>query len=452
MPTQLQSRAQELAEQFATNARKPVVIEFAGVPKAGKTSTISQVQMFLKRCGFRVEVVIERASVCPIRDKRHSNFNVWTACTTLANILEQTQDPPRNEDPQILILDRGLFDSICWLTMMERLSRLRSAEREALERYLTQADWRDRLNAVVLMKTSPEDAMKRGRGYLPVEAAGSIMNYEVLGQMLATTRETANRLKDQFRIFEVDTSSDNLKNNPEGTAQNVANIVLDLVEEHLQEDILSLPKTATKTMFGEKTIMAKDETEALVRMFNEQGSYRHRKDVEADKDAVQALPVVVVRNKNGDVLRLKRRERSETNSLHQKFVIWAGGHVRKEDARSGNAIIAGVLRELQEELRLSLEPGDLHLLGALYDTSGERTAKHAAIVYEWRAKTDDVAVVLSSAEFFERRGTSVSGTFISLNELVNEINTGEVKEPWSTEIAKALLPSEEATFIPNLFS
>ena len=61
MSSPLQLRAQELAEKFATDARKPLVIEFAGVPKAGKTSTINQVSMFLKRCGFRVEVVIERA-------------------------------------------------------------------------------------------------------------------------------------------------------------------------------------------------------------------------------------------------------------------------------------------------------------------------------------------------------------------------------------------------------
>jgi predicted ATPase len=130
----LQIRAENAAEHFAATARKPIVIEFAGVPKAGKTTTLGQLQSFLKRCGFRVEVVIERASVCPIRDKKHSNFNVWTACTTLAQILEKTQDPPRIDDPHILILDRGLFDSICWLTFMERLERIRTDDRKMIER------------------------------------------------------------------------------------------------------------------------------------------------------------------------------------------------------------------------------------------------------------------------------------------------------------------------------
>jgi predicted ATPase len=129
MKSELQIRAEAAAKKFQIDARRPVVIEFAGVPKAGKTSTIAQIQNFLKRCGFRVQVVIERASVCPIRDKKHFTFNIWTAATTLSQILQQTQEPPRAEDPQILILDRGLFDSVTWLTMMDKLSRIRSEDR-----------------------------------------------------------------------------------------------------------------------------------------------------------------------------------------------------------------------------------------------------------------------------------------------------------------------------------
>ena len=85
----LQERAERAVKLFHHKARKPLVIEFAGVPKAGKTSTLNQVHGFLKRCGFRTEVVVERASVCPIRDKKHANFNIWT----LASRLCQCENP-----------------------------------------------------------------------------------------------------------------------------------------------------------------------------------------------------------------------------------------------------------------------------------------------------------------------------------------------------------------------
>ena len=134
--TGLQLRAEEALARFRNEGRKPIIIEFAGVPKSGKTSTIGQIYNFFKRCGFRVQVVVERASVCPIRDKKHFTFNVWTASTTLAQILQNTQEPPRSDDPDILILDRGLFDSVCWLTMMDRLSRIRTADRLKIENFL----------------------------------------------------------------------------------------------------------------------------------------------------------------------------------------------------------------------------------------------------------------------------------------------------------------------------
>jgi predicted ATPase len=254
MKSPLQTRAESLAQDFRRKGRKPVVIEFAGTPKAGKTTTLSSVSAFLKRTGFKVEVVIERASVCPIRDKKHSNFNIWTACTTLAQILEKTQIPPRVDDPEILILDRGLFDSIAWLEMMERLARIRREEREVAERFLLLPDWRKRVSGVVVMTASPTDAMAREQGDLPVEGStGSIMNQAVLEQFRHNTEEACKRLGNLFRIFEVNTSescSDKKK-----TAEKVAGMVLDLISEQLEEEILCLSKTEVRKILVEKRLL-----------------------------------------------------------------------------------------------------------------------------------------------------------------------------------------------------
>ncbi len=445
----LQIRAQNAAKRFAETARKPIVIEFAGVPKAGKTTTLGQLQSFLKRCGFRVEVVIERASVCPIRDKKHANFNVWTACTTLAQILEKTQDPPRIDDPHILILDRGLFDSISWLTFMERLERVRTEDRKTIEKFLLIDDWKERITGVIVMTASPQDAMEREKGFLKVEGSkGSIMNLDVLQGMLENTRETADRLKRDFRLYTIDTSSGDTKNNPQRTAETVVDIVLSLIEEELQEDILTLPKGAIENLFQGKIVLDSLKAITLSKLFGQSGEFHPREEVEENQQLVQALPVVVVRNKSGDVLRLRRREKSEQKILHEKIVIWAGGHVRKEDAKNGDSLIQCALRELQEELRLNLEGKDLTLIGAIYADVGESTSRHVALVYEWRAATDDVAVALSSAEFFERRGTSLSGKFVSVEELADCIESKRMTEIWSqgivTELLGQQLPSAKA--------
>ena len=399
-----------------------------------------------------MQVVIERASVCPIRDKKHFNFNIWTACTTLSQILEHTQSPPRVDDPDILILDRGLFDSICWLTMMERLGRIRKAHREVTEKFLLIQDWRTRISGVVLMTAEPEDALDREKGHLPVEdAAGSIMNREVLDQMKQTIEDTAKRLEDKFRIFRVNTSSRDLRNKAAKTCELVADVILNWIEVELQEDVLSLRKKMVKEVFGQQICVTTSSAQKLVQSYVDSGEFEHRSKVEEDDNRVQALPVVIVRNRSGEVLRLRRRERSEENPLHQEMVIWAGGHVRKEDDTSGDALRHCAVRELQEEIRLCIEPDDLKLLGAIYADTGGSTSRHAAIVYEWRANTDDVVVALSTAEFFERRGTSLSGKFISLEELAKEVEVGKTSEEWSRQIVRNLLPLESFEFSKGLF-
>jgi len=439
MKSDLQIQAETLAKDFKTKGRKPVVIEFAGTPKAGKTTTLSAVQAFLKRCGFKVEVVVERASVCPIRDKKHSNFNIWTASTTLAQILEKTQTPPRADDPEILILDRGLFDAIAWLAMMERLARIRREEREATERFLLLPDWRKRIAGVVVMTASPSDAMKREQGDLPVDGAGgSIMNEAVLEQFKANTIDACKRLEKQFRVFQVDTSQHG--SDKKQTAEKVARIVLDLINEQLDEDILCLERTVIASLFAGKTTVIGSKAVEVVESFVSKGKYVRRAEAESSKQLIQALPIVIVRTKSGQVLLLRRREKQNDNPLHNRVVIWAGGHVRREDASNGHSVVHGAVRELHEELRLSVEPTALRLVGAIFADFGGSTSKHVAVVYEWRAESEDVAIALSNSEFIERRGNSLSGKFVPVSELSRSLkgDAGQ-PEPWSEQILRYFL-------------
>jgi predicted NUDIX family phosphoesterase len=445
-------RARNASSRYDQNAHKPFVIEFAGVPKAGKTSTINQISAFFKRCGFRVEIVIERASVCPIRDKKHSNFNVWTACTTLAHLLEKTQDPPKPDDPQILILDRGIFDSLCWLAMMEQLSRIRKVDREKIENFLLIDDWRNRISGVVVMTSSPEDSLKRESGHLPVpRAIGSIMNPEVLEKMRSTTNDVAKKHENNFRIFRIDTSTKIFNNNPQKTCEEIADKMLIWIEEHLREDILYATHDSVTKHFSDKISLKGENAKCIEKMFCDEGKYSARDEVEKQSKWVQALPIVVVRNKSGEVLQLRRREKSDENPLHEKLVIWAGGHVRSEDSLNGNPLLHSALRELHEELRLDIDEGNLTLLGAIYVNNGERTCQHLAIVFEWKAETDDVAVSLSASEFFERRGTSLSGKFVKIDDLIKAIDSKKMTEPWSVEIVKQLLPDTINKLSPSLF-
>ncbi len=435
-----QKRSEQLALDFRSSKRPALVIEFAGVPKAGKTSTLNQVYAFLRRCGFRCEVVVERASVCPIKDKKHFNFNVWTACTSLAQLLEKTQSPPRADDPDILFLDRGVFDSICWLSLLERLGRMRPEDESSITNFLLISDWTDRVSGVVAMSASPEDALTREHGHLPVEGpGGSIMNNTVLNQMGSIIKEKAMQLQDRFRVFEIDTSSELYSGDQKRTCEDVTDKVLDWVAESIEENILSVGRDAFSSL-DDELVVGREKAAEMIEVFESKGNFEPRKKVEADLSRVQPLPVVVVRNHSGNVLTLVRKEKETTNNLHKKTTIWAGGHVRREDGPEGTgSILSGAIRELQEELRIYATPEQLTLLGSVYATDHGSTKKHLAFVYEWTAKTDDVEIALCNSEFMEKGGTSLQGVFLSPERIMEET---ENMERWSKEILTKLLVSK----------
>lgn len=431
----LQERAEKAAVAFRASRRPTVVVEFAGLPKAGKTSTLAQVYSFLRRCGFRCEVVVERASVCPIRDKKHFNFNIWTAATSIAQLLEKTQNPPNEDDPDILFLDRGIFDALCWFRLLEELGRIRDEDRIKVSEFLLVPDWTSRITGVIAMKATPKDSMKREQGVLPVDGLeGSIMNTPVLKKMGNVLSE-ATKVHDQFSVYTINTSSNTYNGNFKATCESVVKKVLSWVEETTQENILSAPRD---NFCGLEKSFVKDVkgAEEIIRTFISKGDYKPRQRVESDSSRIQPLPVVVVRNKSGHILQLIRKERDSRSPLHRKVAVWAGGHVRKEDAERGNSIIAGAVRELQEELRLYIEPEKLDLIGAVYEPSGDKTRKHLAIVFEWNAPNDDVEVTLCRSEFFEKGGTSLTGRFIRPDQLCLD---GDGLEEWSSAILSKLL-------------
>ena len=60
----LEDRAAKLKALLeGRQAKRPLIIEFSGSPKAGKTRCISVLELFLKRNGIKTEVYLERASI-----------------------------------------------------------------------------------------------------------------------------------------------------------------------------------------------------------------------------------------------------------------------------------------------------------------------------------------------------------------------------------------------------
>ena len=129
----LETEAAKLRAQLdAGFAKRPLIIEFSGLPKSGKTRSISILELFLKRNGFKVDVFIERASIAPIRTKGHLNFNTWVSCASLQGMLEALSKP----ELDIFILDRGVFDALVWTHWLAQTGKVTKDEASACDKFL----------------------------------------------------------------------------------------------------------------------------------------------------------------------------------------------------------------------------------------------------------------------------------------------------------------------------
>lgn len=155
--------------------RRPFVVEFAGTPRAGKTTTLGGLKRLLEdRRGLRVEVVDEQARCCPVPDKVNPDFNRWTFSRTLTGIVEA-----RYSGADVVLVDRGLFDGRTWMEWFRCHGKLAADRHEATDQYL-RTEARSLIDLVIVMTVEPREALKREQTGGPRRTPGPIINRTTL--------------------------------------------------------------------------------------------------------------------------------------------------------------------------------------------------------------------------------------------------------------------------------
>lgn len=122
---ELEERAARILSRMQKSG-KPLFIEFTGTPKSGKTTIAQNLSLLLRRNGFRCAMMVEKASVAPFGSKKDMRFNIWTACQTLTNMFEYFES-----SVSIVLIDRGLFDALCWTEMLQMIGEIEELTRQS---------------------------------------------------------------------------------------------------------------------------------------------------------------------------------------------------------------------------------------------------------------------------------------------------------------------------------
>ena len=154
------------------------IVEFAGTPRAGKTTALNGLKEYLEGRGLKVSVVEEQAGSCPLERKRHPDFNLWTASATVARMLDAA-----NRKADVVLVDRGRFDALCWIGWhVESGSAAREDER-VIDEYMRLGGLAEKTDLVVVMTVDPAEAVRRDVAVRQRESQGQVVDAAVQGRI-----------------------------------------------------------------------------------------------------------------------------------------------------------------------------------------------------------------------------------------------------------------------------
>lgn len=201
----------------------PIIIEFAGLPAAGKTTAVNLLRdSFLAR-GVSYKVIPTALNVSPLAHfKKEWTFDAWSICRTIMYLLEESIDSKND----IVIIQRGLLDSLCWLEWFRANGKIEPVLAQKIEEFVKIPQWFQKTSLTIALLADFKTGLQR-RGKI-----GKIVNPETYTQLRAAYDTTLNSLRtiksNNIVVIETDTLSPSQVHNLIIERLRTLNIVLDL--------------------------------------------------------------------------------------------------------------------------------------------------------------------------------------------------------------------------------
>ena len=395
--------------------RRPIVIEFSGSPKAGKTSSINSLEVFLKRNGFTVKIIEERAAVCPVPNKQSPHFNYWTLMATLIEIIGVVSD---NKCVDVLLIDRGIFDALCWFEWLVKTEKLDKSRRDDLEQFLLNREFVGWIDMVFAFTCAPSVSIEREYANLLTKKHGAIMNPKVLADYKNAVENTISLKGFLFNSIQlIDTT--NLDQNEVG--YQVTTNVLEGLKELIMEKIGYFKKEdLPEDLLAQRIFDCSELLKRSIPIY-----FDSRDIVEKNNNFIQPIPIAIIGNIDNSKLLVVKKSSGATevgSPERDNYLIHVGGHIRYEDSHGMEAslietIKTALRRELDEELRLTHSLPDSMIPFCVYDPQDKKSKQHLAICFQIYVDENNVKLSPNRDELVQNKGKSKSCRFFTFEEL-----------------------------------
>lgn len=397
---QLAARADRVRTLVRRQARRAFVVEFAGTPKAGKSTSVAVIKQFFEQCGFRVHLLKERAADCPLPMKGHFFFNTWTMCSMLAEVLATV-----DTETDLLILDRGVFDALMWLELQHRRGQVTDDEKAIFASFVTLERWRRLIDLTFVVTVDPEVAMLRENSARIIPKLGSLMNPGALAEINDVLSAVAAEHVKSFTLKDFNTSSgDVIASNKQLTA-----LLLDAFEAFADPEILAVPRSVLETVGlqssnDDASLLGDADALRALDAIVEAVVSRKRSSLEEDDEFVQLVGCGLPHDQSSRLFLLKRTEKDAKSGQYGRYTLWKGCHLEcgaelplHVDALL-DAAASQLVRRISEDFHLAIP-----LRPSFRAITWKRTEKHAGLLFEVPIDSAEAVRHMGQKEF-KRQG------------------------------------------------
>lgn len=311
--------------------RKPIVIEFCGSPKSGKSTCIEAVKNVLRECNYNVYVIHEKAKTCPITNKFDPMFNFWTVTNTineLMEVMDRNYIYNTKEKVDVILIDRGIYDSLIWFKWLELNNAISKDQFEKIYKMLSLDNIKRKIDKIFIFESDTSESLNREPGSKYTNKKSIIMNTDVLNSFNIAMSKINNSYSRYFNSQTLKISN-NWGEQLEAVTKNSLEYVIQQYDEQigcLKKSKFSLPNYSCISKLN--TII--NDSESF--------EFKSRVYVEDDYSLVQLIPIAVIIDNDSILCVKKTRKSLNDSSKHlsapekNKDLFYIGGHVRAEDA------------------------------------------------------------------------------------------------------------------------
>lgn len=347
----------------------------------------------------------------------------------LAQMIENIETPA-----DIIIKDRGLFDTLIWLRRQIRKGELTTDEAGRIENFLLMDRWKRLVDLVLILKANSTTAIARELAPRLTRKPGSIMNPVALASINEALDDAYSRYHHEFReILTYDTSN---STSAQTTNTKLANDVLDRMEVFLNPEISVIDRSIVEELaLTAGGCFQQPERDHVLDVIRQNVKFVKRADAESSDNLVQIISSAVLVH-NGKMFLFQRPEDDPKYRLYGKSSIWQGAHVAQREGLGIDDLMRAALTDrVREKLFLSRDFCTSYL-GCAWDTGTRESARHLGVLFRTEVGSDDVATDIEKKEFRSGRGYGLYGQFFTPGEL-RDLDRGIDLEPWSSALLRS---------------